>query len=101
VKLIRSGTRDDIDLPTTGTAHLRGITARLNFRFLHSIGRRAEIERVECWIGIGGAIQKEVVRIRPIAANAHCRPLSRAPVQRASGTALGAMARVPGTIKTR
>src|SRR5690348_6901840 len=44
VKLVCTGSRDDIDLAAACTPHLSVIASCLNFEFLYSVGRGAEVE---------------------------------------------------------
>ena len=71
MKFVRAGARCDVDLAAAGAAHLGGVTSGHHLKFLHGVRRRAQVQSVECRIGIRCPIQQEVVCIRPIAANAH------------------------------
>ena len=89
VVLAGTGMRDDIDLAAAGAAHVGGVAAGFHLKFLHGIGRRAEVLRVEGGIGVGGAVEEEIVRVRTGAANHYSGPLARAPVERIGGARLG------------
>ena len=81
MKLVRAGARHNVDLTASGAAHLGGVASGLHLEFLHCIGRRTEIESVECRVGIGGAVEQEVVRVGPISSYAHSGALPGPPVQ--------------------
>src|SRR6185369_3384865 len=81
VKLVRTSACDNVDLTTTRTTELRGVTSRLYFELLHSIGGWTEVKSVECRICVCGAVEQEVVCIRTIAADADCGTLAGTPVQ--------------------
>src|ERR1700738_3492850 len=91
VELIGAALGDDVDLTTASAAHFRGIAAGLHFEFLHGIWGGAEVKCVEGGIGIGGAIEEEIVGGGAIAADADGGALSGAPVEGIHGTRLGAM----------
>src|SRR5262245_56225442 len=91
VKLIRARTGHDVDLPTARAAHLGGITSSLNLELLHGVRRRADIEGVERRVCIGRAVEKKVVRVRPISPDTDRRTLSGPPIKRIHITGLRAM----------
>ncbi len=81
VELISARARDDIDLAAAGAAHFRGVAARLHFEFLHGIGGGTEVQRVEGRIGVGCAVEKEIVGVGAVAADADGGALAGAPVE--------------------
>ena len=91
MELVGAGAGHDVDLSAAGTAHLGGITSGLYFEFLHRIGGRAQVEGVECRVGIGGAVEQKIVRIGPVAADAYRGTLPGPPVQGVHVAGLGAM----------
>jgi hypothetical protein len=91
VQLGRPGPRNDIDLPTASPAHVRGVVGRLHLKFVHRIGRKADVLGVECGVGIGDTIDQKVIGVRSIPAEANRRRLSRPPVQRIHISRLCAM----------
>src|SRR5262245_5250232 len=70
VKLIASRPSDDVDLATPCTSHLGRVTTGLNFEFLDGVGRRAEVEGIEGWIGIRRSIKQEVIGIGAVSTDA-------------------------------
>src|SRR5678815_1030780 len=82
VYVIRSTPRHNIDLTSTGSSHFSGIATGLDLELLNSVRRRTEIQRIEGRIGIGGAIEKEIVCVRPISPHAYGGPLARTPIER-------------------
>ncbi len=82
VKAAGAGTGDDVDLPATGAAHVRRVAAGLYLELLHGVGRSAEVLCAECWIGISGPIEQEVVCVGATAANRDRRSLTWPPIQR-------------------
>ena len=59
----------DVDLAAARAAHLGRVAAGLHLELLHRVRRRAEVLGVEGRVRIGGAVQQEVVRVRPVAAD--------------------------------
>src|SRR5882724_8887332 len=82
VKLVGAGAGHDVDLPAARPAHFRRIASRLYFEFLHRIWGGTKVERIECRVRIGGAIEQIIVCIGTVAANAYRRALPRPPIQR-------------------
>ena len=83
-----------LTLAAASAAHLRGVAAGLYLEFLHRVGRGAQVQRVESGVGIGGAIEQKIVRVGPVAADAHRGTLSRPPVERIHVAGLRAVAHV-------
>src|SRR5262245_34723760 len=81
VKLVGSGTGDNVDLAPTRPAHLCRVTAGLNFEFLHRVRRWAQVQSVERRIRIRRAIQEKIVRIGAVPSDADGRALAGAPIQ--------------------
>ena len=94
VKRVASGASDDIDLPAAGSSHFRGIAAGFHLEFLHRVRRGAETHGIECRVRVGGAVKQEIVRVRPVAADADGGPLAGSPVKRVHVTGLRAVAHV-------
>src|SRR5262249_49017439 len=82
VELTGAGVGDDVDLTASGTTHVRGVAAGLYLKFLDGVRRRAEILRVEGWVGVGRAIEQKEVGVGPRAANHHSGTLARPPIER-------------------
>src|SRR6185503_8894855 len=78
---VAAATSDDVDLAASGAAHLRRIATGLDFELLNRIRRRAQVLGIEGGVGIGRAIQEEVVAIGATSADADRRPLSRTPIK--------------------
>ena len=80
--LERARLGDDVDLAGAGAAELGGVGAGLDLEFANRVGRQADHERVERWIGVDRAVEEVDVRIRPAAADRDRGVLARPPVQR-------------------
>ena len=76
-----AGAGDDVDLAATGSAHVGRVTAGFHLKLLHRIGRSAEVLRAEGGVGVGGAVEKEVVRIGATSADADGRSLTGPPIE--------------------
>jgi hypothetical protein len=59
-----------VDLASAGAAQLGGVASGLYLKFTDSVGRETEILRVERGVGIGGAVDQEIVGVWPVAADA-------------------------------
>ena len=71
VKFVRAGSGCDIDLPAAGATHLGGVTSAHHLKFPYAVRRRAQVQSIECGIGISCAIQQKIICIWAIAADAH------------------------------
>src|ERR1017187_7642483 len=80
--------RDDVDLASTGAAHVRRIAGSLHLEFLHRVRRGTEVLRVKGRVGVDRAIQQKVIGVGAIAANRDGGALPRTPVQRVCFTRL-------------
>ena len=80
--------RHDIDLPTPSASHVGSVAARLDLKFLDGVWRRTQVLRIECRIGVRGAVQQEKVRIGTRATYHHSGPLPWPPIQRIRGSRL-------------
>jgi len=54
----------------TCTAHFGGIASGLDLEFPHRVKRRAQVECIECRVGIGRAVKQEIVGVQTIPADA-------------------------------
>src|SRR5262245_19206295 len=91
MKLVRARASHDVDLPAAGPAHFSGITSGLYLEFQHCVRRGAQVESIECRIGIGRAVEKKIVRVRPVSTDTDRRTLSGPPIKRIHITRRGAM----------
>src|SRR5204863_8048031 len=82
MELVGARAGHDIDLPAARPAHFRRIASGLYFEFLHRIWGGTKVERIECRVRIGGAIEQIIVCVWTVAANAYRRALPRPPIQR-------------------
>ena len=91
VELICAAASDDVDLAAAGASHFSGVAAGLHLEFLHGVGRGTQVEGVECWIGVGRAVEQEIIGIRTIATDADRGALAGPPIERVRIPGLGAM----------
>ena len=82
VEAAGSGAGDDVDLPAARAAHFGRVAAGLYLELLHGVGRSAEVLGAESGIGVGGAVEQEVIRVGAAAADADRGALAGPPIQR-------------------
>src|SRR5258706_338820 len=82
------------DLPSACPTHLRRVIARLHLKLPNGIGRETEILSIKRRVSVSGAIDQEIVGIRPVAPNRPGRCLSGPPVERINRASLRAVSLV-------
>jgi hypothetical protein len=86
--------RDDVDVSAPGSAHVGRIAAGFHLELLDCVGGSAQILGTKRWVGVGGAIEKQVIRVWTSPTDNYSRALARTPVKRVSLAGLSAKTHV-------